>query len=461
MASARLSRTPSSETNRKTWTWSAWIKRSATGSATSANGYTLWNCEGSSANDNFIFHITVNGGGSGGPTDSLALHTYGNDVFRTTPLLKDVNGWYHIVFALDTTQATATDRIKLYVNGELQSYSQEANFPSQNYNMGINRNALHCIGSHGTNANYYFDGLMAHVHFTDGTAYPASTFGETDATTGIWKPKVSPSVTYGTNGYFLKMDNSANMGLDSSGNSNNFATSGTIVQTKDTPSNVFATFNPLDNYYPAMTVSNVNTRALTIGGKYTYIPSTLGMTSGKYYAEIKCAGQSGSQEEFLVGITSTQTTATTHEVGHYGNDYGYNGVAGQYRTSNSNTSYGAAYTTGDIIGIAVDLDNNKLYFSKNGTWQNSGVPTSGSTGTGAINITDPSSTALGAYFFAVCYFSSTDTGTYDANFGNGYFGTTAVSSAQSPDDGIGIFEYDVPAGYRALCTKSLNAQEYS
>ena len=143
MASARLSRTPGSETNRKTWTWSAWIKRSATGNATASNGYTLWNCEGSNANDNFIFQITVNGGGSGGPTDSLALHTYGNDVFRTTPLLKDVNGWYHIVFALDTTQATATDRIKLYINGTQISYSQEANFPSQNYNMGINRNALH------------------------------------------------------------------------------------------------------------------------------------------------------------------------------------------------------------------------------------------------------------------------------------------------------------------------------
>jgi len=460
MASARLSRTPGSETNRKTWTWSAWIKRSATGNVTSGNGYTLWNCEGNNANDNFIFQITVNGGGSGGPTDSLALHTYGNDVFRTTSLLRDVNGWYHIVFALDTTQGTATDRIKLYVNGTLQSYSQEANFPSQNYNMGINRNALHCIGSHGTNANYYFDGLMAHIHFTDGTAYPASTFGETDATTGIWKPKVSPSVTYGTNGYFLKMDNSANMGLDSSGNSNNFATSGTIIQTKDTPSNVFATFNPLASINDTPTFSNTNNTIVVQNNASFGAQSSLGMSKGKYYAEFKMTAS--SDNDMAVGVNSdTNASRTDLGPGFGTNSTGYRETGTLAVNGSDDISYGNSYTVNDIVGIAIDLDNNKLYFSKNGVFQNSGVPTSGSTGTGARSITAADSTESGFYFFNAGSHSNSQGGTWQANFGNGYFGTSAVASAQNPDDGNGIFEYDVPAGYRALCTKSLNAEEYS
>ena len=127
----------------------------------------------------------------------------------------------------------------------------------------------------------------------------------------------------------------------------------------------------------------------------------------------------------------------------------------------SSSAYGSTYAVGDIIGIAMDLDNNKLYFHKNGTYLNSGVPTSGSTGTGAISIADASTTAFGFYVPAFSWNDGSSYGTNSVNFGNGYFGTTVVSSAQNPDDGIGIFEYDVPAGYRALCTTSINAQEYS
>jgi len=465
MASAYLQRSIEAGSNGRTWTYSVWLKLSGVRAGSGAHNQ-VWNCSSDDDSSHYVEIAIKN-------TDKLDMQfrtgtsgdngTYLRRI--TNRVFRDSNAWYHLVLRFDSTQNSNDDRFRVYINGVQETSfdldGTSATIP-QNYQTEISTtNSENRIGRGAGSSSAYWDGEMAHLHFCDGYSYAPTEFGETDTTTGIWKPKVSPSVSYGTNGCFLKFDNSANMGLDSSGQSHNFTVSGTIIQNKDTPSNVFATFNPLDNYYPAMTLSNGNTRALTIGGKYTYIPSTLGMTSGKYYAEIKCTAQSGSQEEFLVGITSTQTTATTHEVGHYGNDYGYNGVAGQYRTSNANTSYGAAYTTGDIIGIAVDLDNNKLYFSKNGVFQNSGVPTSGSTGTGAINITDSSSTALGAYFFAVCYFSSTNTGTYDANFGNGYFGTTAVSSAQNPDDGNGIFEYDVPAGYRALCTKSLNAEEYS
>ena len=462
MASARLSRTPGSETNRKTWTWSAWIKR---GSLTSAsNGQTLWNCEGNNANDNFIFQID-GGGGTGGATDSIGLHTYGNDAFRTTPLLRDVNAWYHIVLALDTTQATATDRIKLYVNGTLQSYSQEANFPSQNYNMGINRNALHCIGSHGTNANYYFDGLMAHIHFTDGTAYPASTFGETDATTGIWKPKVSPSVTYGTNGYFLKMDNSANMGLDSSGNSNNFTTSGTIIQTKDTPSNVFATLNPL-NLQPSSppTLINGNTSVSAIADNDN-VSTTLG-GSFKWYYEAKVLQNPDASNGYGAAIGACHEDTFSYAGWAAGTRSGFeNSAVKWYGNTISNAGrflQGAGNqiiagltqaTAGDIVGCACDSANGRVYIHINGVYQNSGDPVNGTGFIGGV-------TAKTGLWFP--WINSEHTyGTVDVNFGNGYFGTTAVTSAQNPDDGNGIFEYDVPAGYRALCTKSINAPEYS
>jgi len=147
-------------------------------------------------------------------------------------------------------------------------------------------------------------------------------------------------------------------------------------------------------------------------------------------------------------------------LGNNSTDAGYYTPDGNIYSSGSGTSYGDAFNDNDILGVAMDLDNNAVYFSRNGTWQNSGDPTSGASKTGAFSLTDPSSLPSGVYHFAVGD-SGGSTATVESNFGNGYFGTTAVSSAQNPDDGIGIFEYAVPTGYRALCTKSINAEEYS
>ena len=191
--------------------------------------------------------------------------------------------------------------------------------------------------------------------------------------------------------------------------------------------------------------------------KYTYTPTTLGMTSGKYYAEIKCVAKSSSQIEMIAGITSTSSASTTDELGHFANDYGYYSNTGEYRNSNTLSSYGNSWTQDDIIGIALDATNSKLYFSKNGVWQNSGDPTSGATGTGAISITDPTLTPKGAYFFAVTNWSAVSNATFDANFGSGYFGTTAVASAGTAPSEGGIFEFDCPSGYQALCTKGINS----
>ena len=152
-------------------------------------------------------------------------------------------------------------RIKIYINGEqITSFSSSTN-PTQNTDYGWNQASNHFIGSTGQPGGYY-NGSMSHFHFIDGTAYEASDFGETDSTTGIWKPKTAPSVTYGTNGFFLKFENSGAFGTDSSGNSNTFTVNGTMTQTIDTPSNVFANWNPLANFNNTLTFSKGNLTAI-------------------------------------------------------------------------------------------------------------------------------------------------------------------------------------------------------
>ena len=217
------------------------------------------------------------------------------------------------------------------------------------------------------------------------------------------------------------------------------------------------------NYFDPATLSEGNTRVDFANNVSTsYVISTIGVDTGKWYCEVNGVDIPNYGE---IGIASRprQNSGNNDKLTVNVNNYGYTANAGNVKNnSTAGSSYGDSFGDGDVIGIAMDLDNNKLYFSKNGVFQNSGVPTSGSTGTGAISISAPASTDTGFYFFAVAKAtSSTNTATFQCNFGNGYFGTTAVASAQTPDDGVGVFEYDPPTGYRALCTKSLNEEEYS
>jgi hypothetical protein len=446
MANTYLTKTFGTAGNRKTWTYSAWFK---IGNVSTGAKRLFTSYDGSTA----INQSTISLGGGvdyamqiyNAPSGSSSINLTTNRLFR------DCNAWYHIVVAVDTTQATGSNRVKLYVNGVQETSFSTETYGSQNEDFFINSTNLHTIGRRQDNSQY-FDGSMAHVHFIDGTAYDADTFGETDATTGIWKPKTAPSVTYGTNGFFLKFENSAAFGTDSSGNANNFTVNGTMTQNIDTPSNVFSTLNALQPI-SSISYSNGNLTFTNSSSNHRMVNSTLAVSSGKYYAEVKASTLGGNYPQ--IGIIDPDKFDNDDYLGSADGGYAYLSN-GNKQYNNSATSFGDTYTTGDIIGIAVDLDNHKLYFAKNGTWQNSGDPTSGATGTGSAYdlVTNVS------YSFAQ---SSIDGGTdpvYDWNFGNGYFGTTAVSSAQNPDDGIGIFEYDVPTGYRALCTKSINAEEY-
>ena len=456
MANTYLSKTLGTATNRKKFTISLWFKKSSN----SGHQYFLGTGVDGNNNDNFSIHSTIQslkiGGYESGTTYEL----------KTNASLRDNSAWYNAVVSFDSTQSTDTNRLKMYINGEQVTSFATAVYPSLNYEPLINKNTAHNIGA-AYNASGFFDGSISHFHFIDGTAYDASAFGETDATTGIWKPKTAPSVTYGTNGFFLKFENSGAFGTDSSGNSNTFTVNGTMTQNIDTPSNVFATLNPLENYYGTSTLSNGNNtqNQSSSSNNYCMVPSTLGFNSGKWYWEMKCV--SGHSDNWYgTGITSNYPGGNAAWLGVYANDYGmygysYGGGLGASYTGNTRTNQGLSFTAGDIIGVAVDCDNLAIYFSKNGTWMSNasstqGVPTSGGSKTGSFyTITAPSSTTKGFYFPAVCYYDAR-AAVQSVNFGNGYFGTTAVSSAGTNASGNGIFEYDVPTGYTALSTKGLN-----
>jgi hypothetical protein len=440
MASTYLSKTFSSAGNRTKWTWSAWVKRHELG------GYHyLFNAYVDNSNRTSI----LTWDGDWFAVDDKSSGT-SNNYLLTNRKLRDVNGWYHFVVTVDTSLSTADDRVKIYINGVQETSFLSRTNPPQNHTTHANNNILHVIGK--DDATGYANVSMSHIHFIDGTAYDASAFGEYDAN-GVWTINTSPSVTYGTNGFFiLKNGNSV---TDQSGEGNNWTVGGgTLTKTEDNPSNVFATMNPLSPNDANGNFTNGNTSTNTGAAAWRTMFSTMGNSNGKYYCEMKRV--SGSNMMF--GVFSLDERNKIKNVGYLGdNTLGNRAVGlgqdGDYYINGSNSTYpggsNTSWTTGDIIQIALDRDNNKVYFGKNGTWMGNGDPTSGATGTGAISFSTESHESWG--FATSCYAS-----TAAQNFGNGYFGTTAVASAGTNASGIGIFEYDVPTGYTALSTKGLN-----
>jgi hypothetical protein len=448
MASTLLSRTPSGAGNRRIWTWSAWVKKS---SDASSNNSVF--CAGESTDDQFNIFFR----------DVIILQdetsNVANFTYQTNRKFRDLSAWYHLVVSVDTTQSTASDRVKIYINGTQETSFSTSDDPAQNLETNVNRTINTSVGGRGYSNSSYFDGLLSHVHFIDGTAYDASAFGQTDAN-GVWTINTSPSVTYGTNGFFiLKNGNSV---TDQSGNGNNFTVaSGTLTNTEDNPSNVFCTINPLarGDFTNNATLSNGNTYYSSDTAGYNIRVGTLGASSGKYYWEGKFISHNPTTSPGMpLGIIATDVPIGTNIAGGqapYYYSYNYDGSNGTVILDSVVTNYGTTIldTVGQIGMVAMDLDNNKVYFGVDGTWTNSADP---SAGTGGFSITDPADTPLGFYIPAISDRSSAREYVYAWNFGNGYFGTTAVSSAGTNASGNGIFEYDVPTGYTALSTKGLN-----
>ena len=451
MASTYLKRTPSQAGSATKGTFSAWVKRGNV-----STGYPRLFHQFISSN-NYLEIFFSNG-------DELQLdcNAGGSNraVVRTNRKFRDPNSFYHIMISIDSTQSTASDRIKFYVNGVQETSFAATTYPGSGEDMKINGSTgTVYIGQSGAN-NQYFDGSMSHMHWIDGTAYTPSAFGETDATTGEWKAKTSPSVTYGTNGFLILKD--GNTITDQSSNSNAFTLGGgTLTDLKDNPDNVFCSFNPLIYSSNNSTFSITNNRVVAGTANWRQQGCTMGIAQnqGKYYWEMK--GVTGSSFNGLIGIKDVFYANT----GNYNLPTGYNSTAGYgisygkggelYVNGTSTSSWGASYVVGSIISVAFDADNMKLYFAKDGAWQNSGVPTSGSTGTGAINV---ATTGAGENVWLP--FVTAHGGGWDCNFGNGFFGTTAITTnsgnGYSGAEGSSKFNYTVPTGYSALSTKGLN-----
>ena len=444
-ASAYLNWTPASAGNRKTWTWSAWIKRGKLGAEQFVFGNYTAGLSGAAgirfeADDTFTFYNYVG---------SYQVRRSTSQVFR------DPSAWYHIIAVLDTTQATADDRAKLYVNGvQITNFSATAD-PTQNYDGVLNYNTQHELGAVViSSAQSFFDGYLTEINFIDGQALDPTYFGEYNSDTGVWQP-IKYTGTYGTNGFYLNFsDNTSTttLGYDTSGQGNNWTANNISVTsgvTYDSMTDVptltsedagnYATLNPLDppttNFTKTGTNGNLDGNITSTGAGGCGFFSTQSVSSGKWYVEV-VVGTYFTSGNFDCGIINAANTRTTGN-GNYGAiGYAPTGYScfttGAYANNNTTSASGTSYVTNDVIGIAYDADNGKLWFGKNGTWMSSGDPAAG---TNAAFSSIPS----GEYVFGFGCASGT----------SGRYTNATLNFGQRP------FAYTPPTGFKSLNTYNL------
>jgi hypothetical protein len=441
-----LNRTPSSAGNRGIWTVSCWIKKSNPTHRT-----VLFGTPGSDNNSTMQFILHQDSG--------VRFGVNSFNVFTTTNtfVMRDPSSWYHLVLSINTSEGSSDNRTKFYINGE-----RFTNFDGNNLNSitngfqyGWNNTIAHTIGAEPTPTDY-MDGYITNFVNIDGQALGPSSFGETDSTTGEWKPKADLSgLTFGTNGFWQKYESAGNLGLDSSGNSNTYTVNnaGTGAQTVDTASNNFCTFNPLANRYANSTFTLGNLAVAMGASQSTFNAGTFGVSSGKWYFEMKPTALGSGTDNCLVGIVSRpDSTGTSDYLGEptsviYRNN-------GNYKKDSGNATYGASWTTSDIVMVAFDCDNNNIYFGTNGNWANGSGSNNQASPSSAIAFTNTMITE-GIVFPA---FGDLSTNAPEPaaqfNFGNPPF---SISSGNADANGFGNFEYAVPSGYYALCTKNINS----
>ena len=448
-----LVRTNGTATSTTTFTISTWVKRALP------------------AGDQYVFSIANNNGVA--PTehihlrfasDKLQSQFYISDSqvgqIETSNLFRDFSAWYNIVFRFDSTQSTANDRMRLYVNGTESSLGTQT-MPSQSASCAACSGGRFGVSVTYSGTSNPFRGYMTQFIYADGQSYAPSTFGSTN-TNGIWVPNTGPSVTYGNNGFKLDFAGTApeavasGFGADSSGNNNHLATGGegTNPSTTDTPQNVFCMWNNLAN----SSMTTLSTGALIATGNTSSnngnSDGTIAPAGGKWYWEVKyvtAASSSGTNYPnigaYAVDLSrQPKNGGSLSESGYWDNGCSYKPDGSKF-TNNSTASYGTAWSAGDIIGVALDLENYAIYFSRNGSWQDSGDPTSGASKTGsATNFTTDDGEAF------VPAISSYNNSVLQTNFGNSPF---ALASGNADANGEGSFEYAPPTGYYALCTNNL------
>ena len=453
--SARLTRTQTSGDRNKA-TLSAWVKRSKLGA-----NQGIFGIHGASSDAGQI-EIRFQSSGEG-----FHISGHASNWRRTSRAFRDISAWYHLVVAFDTTLSTAGDRVKVYVNGVQETAFAASENPDEDEDLPFGLNNATCsVGSNfnAGSAGEFFGGYLAEVVLIDGQQLDPTSFGEFDEDSPtIWKPKDVSGLTFGNNGFYLQFkqsgtsQNSSGLGADTSGNDNHFATSGlaSTDQSTDTCTNNFATVNLLDNAASQIsslvegnlkvTVNNSNSQGAGVTG-------TLPLTGGKWYYEVKLTDRaSDSGHGFGITDRVAASNSLLQRIGRGTNDFTLSESDGTIGTNNTfNTAYGNQIDEGDVVGVYIDLDNNKIYFSEDGTLQNS---------TGA-SITAVSSTAGGFYLPVVGSNMGGGSPVYEFNFGGAQ--SFSISSAVSDDNGYGNFEYSPnitgdgsAKKFYAICTKNI------
>jgi len=457
-----LGKTPISSGNRRTFTISMWVKRTELG----------MDC-----------YLMEAGDGDYNQSDRTLIKFDSDDKFRfgggsayqriTSRVFKDTSAWYHIVMAVDTTDSTAANRLKLYVNGVEETSFGTSSDPDQNFQYAFCKDDEHTVGYNHTDNVSYYAGYMSEVILIDGQQLAPTDFGEFNDE-GIWIPIDVSELTFGTNGFWLDFEDSSNLGNDASGGTDFTLTNiSSADQATDTPTNNFAVLNYNHVYSPAAmpTISHGATRlTTTYAGWWTTAISTFAFDKGKWYYEARPGtstthlssigyGDEGDIENWGVDRSANRQchVGRTHS-GVASKSYGYIG------SDTEGASYGRIFPDGtspstrvnyiytDVIGVAIDADNGYAYWHKNGTYINSGDPTSGSSGTGGYAVPTGTGTT-GLYYLAVGAYYHSSIGVIEVNFGG--HTESSISSGASDASGYGVFEYAPPAGYYALCTKNL------
>ena len=432
--SPKVSRSISSSGSARNATLSVWVKRANLGTRqqiysnkTASSSFSAMNMYFNASNDRL--YIDHHDGSS-----NLSLYT--------TQVFRDVSAWYHIVHTIDTTTATATNRLRLYVNGtEVTDFATDNN-PSQNADLAItNSTGDQSIGDDPRDSNDLFDGYMAEFNFVDGTTLDPTYFGETNSD-GIWVPKEPNVSSYGTNGFYLEFKqtgtsaNSSGIGADTSGNDNHMSVTNLAATdvTTDTPTNNFNTLNSLANQMGG-TLSEGGTQCVGAAASDKHVFGTFGLTKGKWYWEVKITDQ-GARGSIFVSDSDHNDVIGTNYAGHSF----WSGGTPTSGTSNSTVGSGAS--DNDIICFAVDLDNGKLDIAKNGNIDTSGT----------AEITGLATSGTNRDYRISQRETGNPASTMQHNYGNAPF---SISSSNSDANGHGSFEYAVPSGYFALCTKNL------
>ena len=435
--------------NGTTWTYSFWIKRNGDTSHNTTGVYT-------DGNNRDLIVFTSDG--------KFQWYSYQSGAYagrlQTNRLFRDSSAWYHVVLKWDTNNDTADNRMQMYINGVQEtSFAARVN-PSDGGASLINSNIALTIGQ---SSGSYLSGYMSEVCFIDGTALDADSFGEFDEDSGIWKPKSVSGLTFGTNGFYLEFKgsgtgtNASGMGADTSGNTNHFAVNNltALDQSTDTCTNNFCTLNPLSANEMAFSNGNLDVAQASDdgGGSRTddNARGTIGVKSGKWYWETKLTG---ATTPAVVGICFDQLAQGNDLSGSTG-VYAIQaaGATYAYKRENGTTAETAGFpnpVANNIMSLAFDADNAKLYIGINGTYYN----LAGATGDPAGGSNETFSSIDTSFFWLPWIESRGDNQQALMNFGSGT--SYAISSGNADGNGYGNFEYAVPSGYYALNTKNLS-----